>query len=128
MGYIMILNETDYKKKERALRRYFTKSYKELIFDVVPKIKKQGKKDGLYKYELVTEELFKKVYGPLELQFTIKNDKAYIEDLLPSELLMEGFYRDLPIYKGIPYRNKNDLKKIKMMEAILCQSGKKNLK
>lgn len=119
MGYMVFLDRNDFKKKERALRRYFMKSYKQMIFHVMPTIIKDGKKDGAYMYELECDELFKRVYGPLMIQFTVKDDVAIIEDLLPSDILISCFMGDLPIYKGIPYRNEKDLKKIKIMEKLI---------
>jgi hypothetical protein len=124
MGYVTFIDGNLYRKRERALARYFRKSYKELIFKTIPKLKEDGKKDGLYTHELETEDLFKKVYGAITLKFTVKNDNVIIEEIEPSEMLTACYEKDLPIYKGVPYRNVNDLKKIKMMEAIMCQ--KKN--
>lgn len=124
MSLIKYYDENLFTKKKRALARYFRKDYKYLMFEVVPKLQCDGKIDGLYEIEFPVEELFKKVYGPMILKFTVRNDVAIIEDIIPNDILIACYMKDLPIYKGIPFENEINLKKIKMMEAILCQ--KKN--
>lgn len=121
---ITYLDENAYKKKEKALRRYFMKCYKYLIFDAIPKLKKGGKKDGMYQVVLPSDELFEKVYGKMILKFSVKNDVTILEDIEPNDILIACFSKDLPTYKGIPYASKKDLTKIKIVEGILCQ--KKN--
>lgn len=123
---IFILDENIFNKKIRALRRYFKLSYQEYIFDVLPKLKHSGKKDGSYKYELSIDEKFKRVYGNLELLFTVQNDVVILEDILPNEILLKCFMQDLPTYNGIPYYSNKDLFKIKLMEKI--DNDRKNKK
>lgn len=121
MAFITYLDENEFNKKQKALKRYFMKNYKYLIFEIIPTLRKENKKEGKYEIELPTDELFKKVYGPMKLLFFVKNDVAIMEDIIPSEILQACFLRDVPTYKGIPYDTNKDLKKIKMMEKILCQ-------
>lgn len=124
MGLVKYYDENLFNKKKRALARYFRKDYKYLMFEIIPKLKCSGKNDGLYQVEFPVDELFKKVYGPMILKFQVKNDVAIIEDITPEKILIACYMKDLPTHNGIPYDNEIDLKKIKMMEAILCQSGK----
>lgn len=119
MSYVTFLDENLYTKKSKALRRYFMKCYKYLIFKAIPKLKEPGKKDGAYKVALPTEELFKRVYGEITLLFSVKNDVAVIEDITPDRILTACYTRDLPVYKGIPYETKKDLDKLKIMEGVL---------
>lgn len=42
---IVILDEIGYTKKLRGLKQYFKKSYKHLIFEVMPVLKEMNKKD-----------------------------------------------------------------------------------
>ena len=121
MGYVTILDNNLYKKKQRALAKYFRKAYKYLIFEAVPKLKEPGKIDGLYQVELPVDDLFVKVYGKLILKFSVKNDVAMIEDIEPSGILIACYEKDLPIYRGIPYDTKKDLEKIRIVE-VLCQT------
>lgn len=118
MNILTYLDENEYRKKERALRRYFMKTYKYLIFKFYPTLKKKGKKDGVYKVALPTEKLFEKVYGPIELHFSVRKEIVILENILPDELLISCFMKDLPTYKGVPYRNKKDLTKIKIAEEL----------
>lgn len=117
MNFLTFVDHNDYIKKENALAHYFKKAYKYLIFEVMPKLKQKGKIDGIYEIELPTEPLFEKVYGKLKLKFSVKNDVATIEDIEPGQILIECYMRQLPLYHGIPYTNKKDLFKLKMMEA-----------
>ena len=126
MAFVSFLDMNGYKKKERALRRYFKKAHKYLIFEAIPKLKNDGKIDGLYEVELPTDDIFEKVYGKMLLKFTVKNDTAIIEDIVPNDILIACYEKSMPIYKGIPYDSQKDLEKIKIVEKILCMSGKKN--
>lgn len=119
MSFVTYLDENDFRKKERALKVYFTKCYKYLMFQAIPLLKKENKIDGLYEVELPTEELFKKVYGPMMLKFSVKNDIAILEDITPSDYLLTCFSKNMPVYKGIPYDTKKDLFKIKMLGGIM---------
>ncbi len=116
---ITILDEVLFAKKINALKRYFMKNYKYLAFEVIPKLKREGKIDGSYKLELPTDALFEKVYGKMQLNFTVKNDVAILEDIIPGEILTACYEKDLPTYKGIPYDTERDLAKIKIMEKLL---------
>lgn len=124
--FISYYDENLFTRRRRALSRYFKKCHKYLVFDVFPKLMTSGKKEGHYSLELPTNELFEKVYGKATLKFTVKNDVAVMETIEPEDILDACYVVDLPVYKGIPYRDKKDLKKIKMVEAILCQKKEKN--
>ena len=119
MAIITYLDENEFKKKERALRKYFMKNYKYLMFDFYPTLKREGKKDGVYEVELPTDEIFEKVYGKLKLLFSVRKDVAVLEDILPNEILLERHKKVLPTYKGIPYSSEKDLTKIKIVERLI---------
>lgn len=119
MKAIIYLDENLYRKKKKALARYFRRTYKYLSMKVIPTLGKEGKKDGIYEIYLPTEELFEKVYGKIYLHFSVKNDVAIIEDILPNDILISCYEKDLPTYKGIPYETIKDLKKIKIVERLI---------
>lgn len=119
MKAITYLDENLYRKKKKALARYFRRNYKYLSMKVIPALGKEGKKDGIYEIYLPTEELFEKVYGKIYLHFSVKNDVAIIEDILPNDILISCYEKDLPTYKGIPYETIKDLKKIKIVERLI---------
>ena len=122
MTCVRFLDENLYIKKKKALSRYCRKAYKDLIFNVFPKLKESGKKDGIYEVNLRTEPLFEKAYGKITLKFTVRNDAVIIEDIEPNDILIECYMKNLPIYKGIPYSSKKDLFKLKTMEEICAKN------
>ena len=119
MGYITFIDENLYRKKEAALKQYFRKAYKYLIFEVASKLKQEGKVDGSYEIELPTEEIFEKVYGKMKLLFQVKNDVAIIEDITPDKYLSDCFKGQLPIYHGIPYTSEKEKSKLKLVEKLM---------
>ena len=117
MGVITYLDENDFIKKQRALRKYFTRCYKYLVFSAIPTLKESGKIDGIYEVELPIDDLFRKLHGPMKLKFSVQNDVTVLEDITPSEYLINCYMKDLPVYMGIPYKTKKDLFKIKLEVA-----------
>lgn len=112
---ILFRDYIDYTKKKKALEKYLGKSFRYLVLYIVPKLKRPGKKDGLYSINLEADEIFNKVYGNARLIYSVKNDIAIIEDIEPKQFLLDGYFQDLEIYKGIPYRDEKDLFKIKVL-------------
>ncbi len=110
---IKLINENEFIQQLRAIRKYFTKSYKQFIFEVVPEIKKQT--DGYYSTTLDIDNIFNKVYGQLQINYFVKDNIAYIETFQPKDILHDMYLMLLPTYKGIPYRNDRDLFKIKLL-------------
>lgn len=110
---ITFVDENEYKKLERALRKYCMKSYKVLIFDIFPSLRDKKLKDGDYEYELLTDKSFEKVYGKIKLKFYVHGNIIVIKNLEPYEMLMAMHSVELPTYKGVPYRDKKDLFKIR---------------
>lgn len=113
---ITYLNKNEFTKKERALKKYIMGAYKYWIFDAVPILQRENKKDGRYELELPVDKLFEKVYGKVKILFTVKNDIVILEDIVPSEILLDMFRSELPTYKGVPYRNEKDKFKIELMK------------
>lgn len=116
---IMFIDENLYIKKSKALSRYFRKSYKDLIFNVIPKLRKVGKQDGIYEVGIDTDELFERVYGKIKLKFSVQNDITIVEDIEPNDILIMCYMKNLPLYKGIPYATQKDLNKLKIMEKLI---------
>lgn len=115
---ITFIDENEFSKKMRAIRRYSMNAYKYWIFEALPILKRENKKDGVYELELPVNEVFKKVYGDVKVLFSVKNDVVILEDITPSEMLMNMFMGDLPTYKGIPYRDSKDKFKIDLVKEI----------
>lgn len=115
---IVFLDENRFKKKERALRRYFMGAYKYWIFEAVPKLKQTNKRDGKYELKLPVGYKFTKVYGDVKVLFSVKDDTVILEDIVPNDILLEMFSKDLPTYKGVPYLEAKDRFKIDLVEEI----------
>lgn len=115
---LVYLDENEFRKKVRFLKVYQMKSYKYFIFEVVKKLKSEGKNNGRYELDLNTDKLFRKVYGKIRLLFSVKEDVVLLEDIVADDktILNDGYSKELGIYKGVPYRDAKDLFKIKMME------------
>lgn len=112
---ITYLDENIFRQKERVLKKYMMGAYKYWIFEAVPKLQKENKIDGKYELELPVSEVFKKVYGKVKVLFTVKNDVVILEDIVPNEILTAMHMKELPSYKGVPYRNEKDKFKIEFL-------------
>ena len=111
---IRCVDQNDFTKQVRGLRTYYMRSYKDLMFNVSHELKKP-RPDGDYIIKLYTEETFKKVYGDFELRYYVENGIVIIKELAPRQLLIDLHRSLLQTYKGVPYRNKLDLLKIKLL-------------
>lgn len=111
-------NKNDFQRKLKSLKIYCPVAYKELIFNI-------GKSDlnllanGTYSIKLHTSNDFKFVYGQIQFIFSVFNDNIIVEDILPQQFFLDGYYRLLNIYKGVPYRNEKDKFKIDLMLKML---------
>ena len=114
MRQIIFKNENEFKKKLRALKRYCPKAHKYLYFDILSKDLFEKKK-GSYEIELPTSKEFRLIYGQIKLIYSIQNRKIIIEDLEPRGFLLDGYKFELESYKGIFYRNEQDMFKINLI-------------
>ena len=128
------LNENEFKKKERSLKKYNMLAFKELVFKCVPSLRNgefQGEivsrnnKEGItkYKYKLPTDHLFSKVHGDIYLHYTLyENQKLIMLDTLtPEELLSEGHQKELTAYKGVMLSKSHaerDMFKINLLNSM----------
>ena len=114
MYVVEYLNENEFNKKIRALKKYNMLAYKKLIFDCVPKLRdgniqgvavSKNSKEGIMKYEykLPTDRMFSQVHGDIILHYTIyENQKLIMLDTItPEEILSEGHQKELTTYKGV---------------------------
>lgn len=116
---ITYIDKNDFTKKYKGLRRICPRAFKYLCFEVFKK-NLFDKNDGKHILELPTDNLFKCVYGQVELVYSTSQGIIVIEDLKPNGILLRNYMGDIKIYKGIPYNNNQDLFKIK----ILCGGNK----
>ena len=111
------IDEVDFSKKEKALRKYMMGAYKYWIFEVVPKLQRTNKIDGKYELTLPVTELFEKVYGKVKVLFSVKNDAVLLENIEPSEMLLTMHKKELPTCYGVPYRDERDKFKINLLRS-----------
>ncbi len=111
---IEYLNENEFRKKERAIKKYNMLAYKKLIFDFYPSLKEgnflgvmvsHSDKDNTSKYELKlpTDVMFNKVHGDIILHYTAYHNQKIImlDNITPDDILTEGHQKELTTYKGV---------------------------
>ena len=128
------LDENDFRKKERSVRKYNMLAYKKLTFTYYPELRKgaflgkEVNKDEKantisYELQLPTDELFKKVHGPIVLHYTVYPEKKIIllTNITPEGILDEGHRAELSTYKGIMISKTNpekDMFKINLLNML----------
>ncbi len=108
------LDENDFRKKERSVRKYNMLAYKKLTFDYYPSLKNGeflgelksiDKKNNTKTYELKlpTDELFAKVHGEIRIHYTVYEENRIIllTNITPEGILDEGHRAELTTYKGV---------------------------
>ena len=78
---IRIIDKKAFTRQLRALRKYFTKAYKQFLFEVLEEMKRVSKEDGYYSTTLDIDEIFNKVYGQLKVNYIVKDGVVYIENI-----------------------------------------------
>ena len=108
------LDENDFRKRERSVRKYNMLAYKKLTFEYYPELRKghflgekvsEDQKAGTINYELKlpTDALFAKVHGEIRVHYTVYPDKHVIllTNITPEGILNEGHMAELSTYKGV---------------------------
>lgn len=114
---LIYLNENDFIKKLRSLKTYCPQAYKSFIFKV-SRERFFETKDGTYSKDIPTSKEFKFIYGQIRLIYSIKNKTIIIEDLEPSQFLLDGYMTKLETYRSMFYRDKKDKFKIDLMLSL----------
>ena len=129
------LNENEFKKRERSVRKYNMLAYKKLTFEYYPEIRKgnflgklvsSSKKEKTKSYELSlpTDSLFVKVHGEIILHYTVYEEKKVIllESISASDnILDEGHRAELSTYKGVMISKSNpekDMFKVNLLNML----------
>ena len=107
-------NESEYKKLERALKKYNMIAFNKLNSEYYPALRNGNfagervsvnKKDNTAKYELKlpSDKMFAQVHGEVKLYYTVYLNEGTImlETITPTEILLEGHMSELATYKGI---------------------------
>ena len=128
------LDENDFRKKERSVRKYNMLAYKKLTFSYYPELRngnflgekvKEDPKNNTVNYELKlpTDELFVKVHGEIRVRYTVYLDKHIIllTNITPEGILDEGHRAELKAYKGVMISKQNperDMFKINLLNML----------
>lgn len=128
------LNENDFKKKERNLKKYNMLAYKKLYFDYYPSLRngefkgelvKENKKDNskMYELKLPTDTMFAKVHGDIVVHYTVyENEKTIVlTKITPDDVLSEEHKTEILTYKGVMISKENrekDMFKINLLNMI----------
>ncbi len=134
-GYVLdYINENEYKKLERALKKYNMLAFKKLNFEYYPALRNgnflgelvsSNKKNGTETYELKlpSDKMFAQVHGEIKVIYTVykKEETIMLNTITPTEILLEGHRSELATYKGIMISKANaskDMFKIDLLSML----------
>ena len=128
------INENEFKKIERSLKKYNMLAYKKLYFEYYPAIKEgnflgevvstnQVQNTKTYELKLPTDMMFSKVHGDVKLYYIVyEQDKIVMLDRIePVDILSEGHQSELVTYKGVMVSKEHsdkDMFKINLLNMI----------
>ena len=131
------VNENEFRKLERSLKKYNMRAYKKLSFEYYPMMRdgnfpgeiiSQNKKAGTVTYELKlpSDAMFAQVHGEVKLVYTVynKEETVMLKEILPKEILLEGHRSELGTYKGIMISKANASKDIFKIDLLNMLQGK----
>lgn len=124
-GFILdYINENEYRKLERALKKYNMLAFKKLNFEYYPSLRNgefigelvsKNQKAGTKTYELKlpSDHMFSQVHGDIKLHYIVyeKEKVVMLDTITPSDILLEGHMAELTTYKGVMI-SKNNAEKI----------------
>ena len=128
------VNENEFHKLERSLKKYNMLAYKKLYFDYYPNLKdgnflgelvstNKEKNTKTYELKLPTDDISSKVHGEIKLHYIIyENEKiVMLNTLSPEDILTEGHQSELVTYKGVIVSKEHldrDLFKINLLNML----------
>ena len=131
------VNENEFRKLERSLKKYNMRAFKKLSFDYYPDMRNgkfpgelvsKNKEAGTEKYELKlpSDAMFAQVHGEVKLIYTVykKEETVMLKELLPKDILLEGHRSELGTYKGIMISKANASKDIFKIDLLNMLQGK----
>ena len=128
------VNENEFKKLERSLKKYNMLAFKKLYFEYYPQLKEgnflgelvttnqeKGTKD--YELKLPTDIMFSKVHGDIKLHYIVydKEHTVMLDSISPEDILSEGHQSELATYKGVMVSNEHpdeDMFKINLLKML----------
>ena len=131
-GYVLeYVCENEFKKLERALKKYNMLAFKKLNFDYYPALRNGNfvgelisvnKKNNTETYELKlpSDKMFAQIHGEVKLLYTVHKKKGIVmlETLTPEDILLEGHRSELTTYKGIMISKQNASKEMFKIDLL----------
>ena len=109
-GYVLdYINENEFKKLERALKKYNMLAYKKLNFEYYPALR-----NGKFVGEMTSQN---KKAGTVY----VNEQTIMLNTITPSDILLEGHKSELTTYKGIMISKQNaskDMFKIDLLKML----------
>ena len=128
------VNENEFRKLERSIKKYNMLAYKKLYFDFYPKLKEgnflgklvsanQENNTSSYELKLPTDAMFSKVHGDIKLYYMVyhKEKIVMLDKFEPVDILSEGHASELVTYKGVMVSKQHaekDMFKINLLNMI----------
>ena len=134
-GFILdYINENEYRKLERALKKYNMLAFKKLNFEYYPSLrngefigelvsKNQKARTKTYELKLPSDHMFSQVHGDIKLHYIVyeKEKVVMLDTITPSDILLEGHMAELTTYKGVMISKNNaekDMFKIDLLNML----------
>ena len=128
------VNENEFRKLERSIKKYNMLAYKKLYFEYYPALKEgnflgklvsinQTNNTSTYELKLPTDAMFSKVHGDIKLYYIVYNNEKIVmlDKFEPMSILSEGHASELVTYKGVMVSKQHaekDMFKINLLNMI----------
>ena len=128
------VNENEFRKLERSIKKYNMLAYKKLYFEYYPALKEgnflgklvstnNANKTSTYELKLPTDAMFSKVHGDIKLHYTVYEVEKIVmlDKITPEGILGEGHQSELMTYKGVMVSKENqdkDMFKINLLNML----------
>jgi len=137
-GFILdYINENEFRKLERALKKYNMLAFKKLNFEYYPSLrtgnfigelvaKDSKNKTETYELKLPSDHLFTQVHGEVKLRYIVYKEQntVMLETIKPTEILLEGHVAELTTYKGVMISKANAEKDKFMINLLTAMENK----
>lgn len=134
-GFVLdYTNENEFRKLERALKKYNMLAYKRLNFQYYPELRNgnfvgklvsqnKSKHTKTYELKLPSDKTFAQIHGDVVLHYVVyENEETVVLDTItPSDILLEGHQTELATYKGVMISKTNaskDMFKIDLLNML----------
>jgi len=134
-GFILdYINENEYKKLERALKKYNMLAFKKLNFDYYPALRtgkfvgeliESSKETDTYELKLPSDHMFSAVHGDVALKYIVYKEQniVMLDTITPTDILLEGHMAELTTYKGVMISKANASKDMFKIDLLNMMQG-----